>query len=29
MQLLNNYDQTTKTLFEEYWNWKTKKIELK
>lgn len=26
---MNNYEQPLKILFEQYWNWKTQKIELK
>jgi hypothetical protein len=29
MPVINKYEPQIKTLFEEYWNWKTKKIELK
>lgn len=29
MPIVNKNEQQVKVLFEEYWNWKTKKLELK
>jgi len=29
MPIVNKNEQQLKVLFEEYWNWKTKKLELK